>query len=47
MDIHSQSTDSIRKMETDFHLDIQLAVKFNGNIFFQKSWPESIKRNLV
>ena len=33
--------------ETDFHLDIQLVVKLNDNVFFQKSWLESIKRNLV
>jgi putative CocE/NonD family hydrolase len=46
-DIHIQSTGSIRTTETDFHLDIQLVVKLNGNVFFQKSWLESIKRNLV
>jgi putative CocE/NonD family hydrolase len=46
-DIHIQSTGTVRTTETDFHLDIQLAVKMNGNLFFQKSWLESIKRNLV
>ncbi|NJN79130.1 MAG: CocE/NonD family hydrolase [Anaerolineales bacterium] len=46
-DVHVHSTGSIRTTETDFHLDIQLVVKLNGNVFFQKSWLESIKRNLV
>src|SRR5258706_345023 len=46
-DVHVHSTGSIRTTETDFHLDIQLVVKLNANVFFQKSWLESIKRNLV
>jgi len=46
-DVHVHSTGSIRTTETDFHLDIQLVVKVNENVFFQKSWLESIKRNLV
>jgi hypothetical protein len=46
-DVHIHSTGSIRSTETDFHLDIQLLVKLNDNIFFQKSWLESVKRNLV
>ena len=46
-DVHVHSTGSIRTTETDFHLDIQLVVKLNENVFFQKSWLESIERNLV
>jgi hypothetical protein len=46
-DVHVQSTGSIRSTETDFHLDVQLHIRLNGNTFFQKSWLESIKRNLV
>jgi hypothetical protein len=46
-DVHIHSTGTIRSTETDFHLDIQLVVKLNDNVFFQKSWLESIKRNLV
>jgi hypothetical protein len=44
---HVRSAGTIRSTATDFHLDIELTVKLNGNVFFQKSWLESVPRNLV
>ncbi len=41
------ATGSIRSTVTDFHVDVQLRVDLNGGLFFQKSWLESIPRNLV
>ncbi len=42
-----RSTGTIRSTATDFHVDIQLRVDLNGNLFFQKSWLESIPRVLL
>jgi len=41
------STGTIRSTQSDFHIDLQLRVLLNGNLFFQKSWLESIPRQLV
>lgn len=38
------STGTIRSTATDFHSDIELCVDLSGNLFFQKSWLESIPR---
>ena len=42
-----RSTGTIRSTATDFHIDIELRVDLNGNLFFQKSWLESIPRRLL
>ena len=42
-----RATGSIRSTETDFHVDVELLVRLNGNLFFQKSWLESIPRQLL
>ncbi len=42
-----RTTGTIRSTESDFHVDIQLHVTLNGNLFFQKWWLESIPRNLL
>jgi len=44
---HIRATGTIRSTETDFHVDVQLQVMLNGNVFFQKSWLESVPRQLV
>lgn len=44
---HIRTTGTFRSTETDFHVDVQLQVTLNGNLFFQKSWLESIPRQLV
>ena len=44
---HVRSTGTIRSTETDFHADVELLVTLNGNIFFQKSWLETIPRRLL
>jgi putative CocE/NonD family hydrolase len=44
---HIHSSGTIRSTETDFHLDVELIVRLNGNIFFQKSWLETIPRRLL
>jgi len=41
------STGSIRCTETEFVVDIQLRAMLNGNLFFQKTWLESVPRILV
>ncbi|MBN1220993.1 MAG: CocE/NonD family hydrolase [Anaerolineae bacterium] len=45
--IQVRSTGAIRSTATDFHVDVQLVVTLNGNLFFQKSWLESIPRQLL
>ena len=45
-DIDVRSSGAIRSTEMDFHVDVQLSVKLNGNVFFQKSWLESVPRRL-
>ncbi|MFN8457157.1 MAG: CocE/NonD family hydrolase [Anaerolineae bacterium] len=44
---HIRTSGTFRSTETDFHMDVQLQVTLNGNPFFQKSWLESIPRQLV
>ena len=44
---HVRSTGTIRSTGTDFHADVELLVTLNGNIFFQKSWLETIPRRLL
>ncbi|MGQ0602199.1 MAG: CocE/NonD family hydrolase, partial [Anaerolineales bacterium] len=44
---HVHSSGTFRSTATDFHLDIQLTVKLNGSVFFQKAWLETVPRNLV
>ncbi len=44
---HIHTTGAIRSTESDFHVDVELTVTLNGNIFFQRSWLESIPRRLV
>lgn len=46
-DIYIRSTGTVRSIGNNFHVDIQLVVTLNGNPFFQKSWLESIPRQLV
>jgi hypothetical protein len=46
-EIYIRSTGAIRSTETDLHVDVQLRVLLNGNLFFQKSWLESIPRQWV
>jgi putative CocE/NonD family hydrolase len=41
---HVRSAGAFRSTETDFQLDIQLTVMLNGNVFFQKSWLETVAR---
>lgn len=41
---HIQATGTIRSTVSDFHVDVQVQVRLNGNLFFQKSWLESIPR---
>jgi putative CocE/NonD family hydrolase len=41
-----RSAGTVRGDERAFHLDLQLNVTLNGNLFFQKSWLESIPRHL-
>jgi putative CocE/NonD family hydrolase len=42
-----RSTGTLRSTATNFHVDIELRVDLNGNLFFQKSWLESIPRVLL
>jgi hypothetical protein len=44
---HIRTTGAIRSTESDFHINIELSVTLNGNTFFQKSWLESIPRQLL
>jgi hypothetical protein len=44
---HIQASGTIRSTASDFHVDVQLQVHLNGNLFFQKSWLESIPRQLL
>jgi putative CocE/NonD family hydrolase len=44
---HIRSTGAIRSTESDFHMDVELHVTLNGNIFFQKSWLETLPRRWV
>jgi hypothetical protein len=46
-DTDIRATGTIRSTQTDFHIDVQLEVKLNGSLFFQKSWLESIPRQLT
>jgi len=46
-EVHTRSTGMLRSTATDFHLNIELVVKLNGNVFFQKSWLETVPRRLV
>jgi hypothetical protein len=38
---------TIRSTLTDFHVDARLNVSLNGSPFFEKSWLESISRQLL
>jgi hypothetical protein len=44
---HIRTAGTIRSTATDFHIDVELIVRLNGNLFFQKSWLESIPRRLL
>jgi uncharacterized protein len=44
---HICSSGTIRSTVSDLHVDIQLLVTLNGNIFFQKAWLETIPRRLL
>jgi hypothetical protein len=44
---HIRSSGTYRSTHTDFHVELQLVVTLNGQLFFQKSWLESIPRRLV
>ena len=46
-EIEITATGAIRSTRKDFHVDIQLEVVLNGNLFFRNSWLESIPRLLV
>lgn len=45
IDIHASG--GITSTQTDFHVDVELAVKLNGAPFFNKSWLEAIPRHLL
>ena len=45
--VQIQSTGTIRSTVDALHVDIQLQVQLNGQPFFQKSWLESIARQLL
>jgi putative CocE/NonD family hydrolase len=42
-----RSAGTFRSTETNFHLDIQLSVHLNGQVFFQKAWLETVPRRWV
>jgi putative CocE/NonD family hydrolase len=42
-----RTSGTIRSTANDFHVDIELRVELNGNLFFHKSWLESIPRRLL
>ncbi len=46
-EIEIHATGTIRSTTTDFHVDVQLRVLLNGGVFFEKSWLESVPRELV
>lgn len=45
-EIEITSTGTTRTTRDHYHIDVQLAVKLNGNAFFTKSWLESVPRIL-
>lgn len=44
---HVRSSGTFRSTVGEIHLDIELTVKLNGSVFFQKSWLETVPRHLV
>ncbi len=46
-DIDIHATGTLRTTATHFHIDIELQVKLNSHLFFQKSWLETIARKWV
>lgn len=46
-EIEILASGTIRAIETDFHIDIQLHVNLNGKPFWQKAWLQSIPRRLL
>lgn len=44
---HIRSTCHIRSDEHNFHVDIQLVVRLNGEEFFRKAWLEVVSRQLT
>lgn len=44
---HIRASGTLRSTAADFHIDVQLNVTLNGAPFFQKSWLESIPRQLT
>ncbi len=41
---HVRSSGTFRSTATEIHLDIQLTVTLNGNLFFQRAWLETVPR---
>jgi predicted acyl esterase len=44
---HIRSSGTIRSTASDFHINIELLVTLDGNTFFQRSWLESVPRQLL
>ncbi len=45
--IEVRSTGAIRSTASDFHIDMQLTVKLDGNEFFRRRWLETVPRQLT
>jgi putative CocE/NonD family hydrolase len=46
-DIRVRATGGVRSTVGDFHVDVQLRVELNGDLFFQRSWLERMPRRLL
>jgi putative CocE/NonD family hydrolase len=45
--IDIRTTGSVRSTAREFHVDVQIEVRLNGNLFFHKAWLESVPRLLL